>query len=222
MTRRAMIEILLERYGDSVTVNGQETAALIQPLRTGGGFAKEFDAARDGEAYYRYTGPAGVVPEAGQEIVCAGQSYTVLRAGMFSACGEEVYAWAVLRPLAHGERAEIVLTAGGADAARADSCAEEAVQQSRPVGAWGEREPSFVAAGPVRYRVTLYGVRPEPGIDLPALSDFTVIMRRDGEQTVYSGCRWTSASVGSGIFSRPLRTLELTAAGRVREGAEQP
>lgn len=215
MTQRRVIEILLERYGTTAVVNGRETAALIQPLQRSSGFAREFSA--DIGMYFLYTGPAGLPLEAGQQVAAANQSYTVLRAGAFSACGTDIYRWAILCLLAPEERVGITLQAGEVIMARADFCTEKAVQQCRPVTAWGEREPACVKPGAVQYEIALRGIHPQAGADMQALADFTVTLKQNGEQTVYSGCRWKNVGESRGTVSKPSQTMELTAAKRLRE-----
>lgn len=217
MTQRKMLEILLERYGAPAQANGNETAALIQPLRSSGGFSGVLSGLQEDGAFFRYTGPAEIPLEAGQQVACANQSYTVLRAGLFTACGEALYTWAVLRPLAPEERVEILVKAGDAVLARADSCAEKAEQGCRPVAAWGGREAAAVAPGTVGYTLLLYGVKPEPGVDLTSLSEFTVSVRQGGTLTSYAGCRWKTAEKTGGMMSKPKQTLEITAARRTVE-----
>lgn len=220
MTQRKMMELLLERYGAPAQANGNETTALIQPLRSSGGFSGALSALQEDGAFFRYTGPAEIPLEAGQQVASANQSYAVLRAGLFTACGEALYTWAVLRLLAPEERAEILVKNGAAVLARADSCAEKAEQGCRPVAAWGEREAAAVTPGAVGYTLLLYGVRPEPGVDLTALSEFTVSVRQGSALTAYSGCRWKAAEKTGGIMSKPKQTFEVIAAGRTVERTE--
>lgn len=220
MTNRRLMEILIERYGAPVRVNGNETVALIQPLRGGGSLSEKISGLQEDRAYFSYTGPAGTPPEPGDEVDCGGQSYAALRGGTFETGGEAVYAWAVLRRLAPEERAEILVRADGAVAARAQSCTEKAEQGCKPSTVWGEREAAAVKPGVVGYTLLLYGVQPEPGADLTALSDFSVTVRRGKVLTVYAGCRWKSVETESGLLSKQVQTLTVTAAKRTVEKGE--
>ena len=214
MTPRTAIECMLERYGEPVTLNGEPLCAVIQPLRRSSGVTGSLPDEYYDSLHYLYTGPAEQKPPVGGTLKAAARDYAVLRADSFLLNGEEVYAWAVLKALAPDSDTEISLEAQGVRIALAESYTEKAVQDVRPVSAWGEQLPAAVAAGAVRYELALQNVRAAEGADLYAAADFTVTVASPGKRIVYSGCRWKTLAVAGGRGERALRSMELLAAAR--------
>jgi hypothetical protein len=214
MTPRTAIECMLERYGEPVTLNGEPLCALIQPLRRSSGVTGSLPDEYYDSLHYLYTGPVEQKPPVGGTLKAAAREYAVLRADSFLLNGEEVYAWAVLKALAPDADTEIFLEAQGMRIALAESYTEQAAQDIRPVSVWGEQFPSSVAAGAVRYELTLRNVRPEEGVDLYAAADFTVTAAGPDRRIVYSGCRWKTLAAAGGKGERALRSMELLAAAR--------
>lgn len=214
MTQRTMIEIMLERYGIAANVNGAEVRAVIQPMQYRAGAVLNLPTEYYDSLHYLYTGPAGEKLQIGDEVDTVQRNYTVKRSDVFTVDGEEVYVWAVLKALAPDADSEVYLEAEGKKAALIDSYTATALQNSRPVCAWGEQEPAGIAAGAVHYELMLKNVCPLEGIDLYALADFSLVILRPGVKVTYSGCRWKKISGSGGKGSKLCQTAELIAAKR--------
>lgn len=90
MTRRELIRLLLEKYGQEARVKEGTAYALIRPIGL-----KNDKAPME----YLYTGTPDRKPVAGDVIATAEGSYVTARSGVETVAGEELYVWAVL----HGE-----------------------------------------------------------------------------------------------------------------------
>lgn len=97
MTRRELIRLLLEKYGQEARVNGGTAYALIRPI----GLKNDRVPME-----YLYTGTPDQKPAAGDVVATAEGSYVTARSGVETVAGEELYVWAVLR----GEREAALCT----------------------------------------------------------------------------------------------------------------
>ncbi len=219
MTYRTLVEIMLERYGEAVTISGGQTTAIVQPLNHRSGLAKDLTGESGASLHYLYTGSADQVPQAGAVLKTARRDYTVLRADVYSVNGEEIYAWAVLNALAPEAATDVYLTAQGVKIARVQSYTAKAVQSSAAFTPWGESTPAAVAAGAVRYELSLVNLTPMGNTDLRTAADFSLVAESAGNRVVYTGCQWKSISDSGEVGTPVLRTAELTAAAR-EEGKE--
>ncbi|MBE6822013.1 MAG: hypothetical protein E7518_02740 [Ruminococcaceae bacterium] len=220
MTQRTVLELILERYGEEVTCNGATVRAVIQPLRKTSPLAGSLPEEYCDQTHFLYTGPAGKSPKAGDVLNTARRNYTVQRADTYLLNGEEIYAWAVLKPLALDAGTAVTIAAQGVTIATALSCVEKALQESEPVSAWGEPVPAAVAAGTIRYELILRNIRPVKDSDLYAAADFTVTVAREGRKVIYSGCRWKTLCSSGQAGERTVRTMELYAAARTEQKEE--
>jgi hypothetical protein len=141
MTQRTVIELMLERYGAAVNVNDREISAIIQPMQHSSGAVLNLPTEYYDSLHYLYTGPSGEKLEIGDEVCTAQRNYVVKRSDTFSVGGEEIYTWAVLKALAPDADRAVYLESDSVRVATADSYTAVAVQQSRPVFAWGSRSP---------------------------------------------------------------------------------
>jgi len=214
MTQRTVIELMLERYGTAASVNGREISAIIQPMQHSSGAVLNLPTEYYDSLHYLYTGPAGEKLQIGDEVSTVQRNYVVKRSDTFSVGGDDIYVWAVLKVLAPDADREVYLESDGVRVATADSYTAVAMQQSRPVSAWGEQEPVGTAAGAVSYVLTLKNVCPDENTDLYAMANFSLVAERPGAKTVYSGCRWKNISASGAAGSKLCQTVELTAAKR--------
>ena len=91
---------ILRRYGQSVTVNGGQTRAFVQPGRErakAAPFAVTPLGAVSDECW-RYLGPAEVEIAMGDLVQSGSREYVVRAAAPFYASEEIVYYWAMLHP----------------------------------------------------------------------------------------------------------------------------
>ena len=214
MTQRRVIEIMLERYGKTVSINSKEMHAIIRPMQYKNGASLNLPAEYYDNLHYFYTGPAEQKLQIGDEVSTEERNYVVKRSDSTEIGGESVYVWAVLKALAPDADREVYLEANGKKVAVVDSYTAQAVQQSRVISAWGEQEPVGTAAGAIHYELSLKDVCPEADVDLYALADFSVIAAKPENQVVYSGCRWKNISAVGGTGNLLCSTMQLTAAKR--------
>jgi hypothetical protein len=214
MTQRRVIEIMLERYGIEVGVNGAELHAVIRPMQYKNGASLNLPTEYYDSLHYLYTGPADQKLKTGDEVSTEERNYVVKRSDTTQVGGDDVYVWAVLQALAPDADKEVYLELNGKKLATADSYSAQAVQQSRTITAWGEQEPICTAAGAIGYDITLKNVSPESGSDLYAEANFNLVITRPGSKVVYSGCRWKNISGTGGAGNQLCRSMQLTAAKR--------
>lgn len=217
MTRRTMIELMLERYGMGVSIKGKNVCAIIQPIQRSSRADLNLPTEYYDSLYYLYTGPSAVKLQIGDEVGTKKRHYVVKRSDAFLVGGEEVYVWAVLKALAPDADSQIYLEADGCRIASIDSYTAEVLQQSRPVFAWGEQEPVDTAAGVVHYELTLKNVCPVEGTNMYAEANLSLVAERPGKKVIYSGCRWKSIATSGGVGSKQKHTLKLTAVKRQEE-----
>nr|WP_319489384.1 hypothetical protein [uncultured Caproiciproducens sp.] len=221
MTQREVLERLFKKYGETVTVNERGISAILRPLQYKSGASLNLPTEYYDNLHYLYTGPSGVKLCTGDKVHSALRDYVVKRADTSMLGGEELYVWAVLRVLAADADREVYLEADGKRAAVADSYTVKCVQQSRTVAAWGEQEAVSTVPGRISYELTVENVRPVDGIDLCALSDFSLIAEAENSKVVYSGCRWKNITAAGGAGNTPRQSMTLVAAVRTQEkGAE--
>lgn len=115
------MEIFLERYGESVSVNDTKISAVIRPLQYKSGAKLNLPTEYYDNLHYLYTGPAAQKLSIGDTLAAAKRSYKVKRADTVLMSGEELYVWAVLKALSPDADIEVYLEAGGVKAAVADS-----------------------------------------------------------------------------------------------------
>lgn len=214
MTQRTMIELMLERYGTAVGLDGREIRAIIQPMQHNTGAILNLPTEYYDNLHYLYTGPAEEKLQIGDEIATGQRSYAVQRSDTFAVGGEEIYGWAVLKALAPDADRNVYLEAEGQKVAAVDSYTAATLQSSRPIAAWGEEEPIVTAGGAVRYELTLKNVCPLKETNLYALANFALVAERPESRLVYSGCRWKSITAQGGTGNKLCQTMELTAAKR--------
>lgn len=221
MTQRRVIELMLERYGAQISVNGTKLHAMIRPMQYKNGASLNLPTEYYDSVHYLYTGPVGQKLKIGDQVYAGAQDYVVKRSNTTEIGGEEVYVWAVLQELSPDADREVFLEYNGAKVASADSYTAQAVQKSRSISAWGEQQSVGIAAGAISYELTLKNVCPESGVDLYALADFSMTAVRPGVRTVYSGCRWKSISAAGGAGNQLCSTMQMTAAKREEQKEAQ-
>lgn len=214
MTRRAETEAMLARYGSETSCGGESFAAFLRPMRfwNGGGRNTPDDTA--GGLRFSYVGPAAHKLAVGQTVTSEGCDYAVKRCETVRLAGEELFVHAVLTRLPASAETDVRLERVGKILARAESYAAEAVCGAEPVVPWGADAPDTIAEGAVRWKITLDGLKTEPGADLFAPDAFTVTAERKDGSTVYTGCRWTLIRSTGGPGAERLCRMEALAAGR--------
>lgn len=217
MTQRAVIENMLERYGEDVSLDGIALRAVIQPLQHRTGAAAGLPDEYYDSLHYLYTGPAGQKLSPGGTVGTARRNYSVLRADSFLFGGEALYEWAILKALAPGADETVTVETQGTVVATAERYEEKVLRESHAVTGWGESCPAAMTAGAARYEIKLENVQPEHNTDLFALGDFSVAVKSPGKRTVYSGCRWSMLSAAGGRGEQAVRSMRLLAAERKEE-----
>ena len=202
MSRRTEMETMLRRYGEPVSADGTEFSAMLRPLR--------FDSGSEGACGdVLCTAPAFPGLPVGGTVETARGTFRILRSETVQIGGEALYCRAVLRP-APAENAVIETDAGLA--ARAGRCTVKLSAACAAPVPWGASSPAAVTGGAVSYELALSGVEPENGVDLPALAEFRVVLRRSGKTETFTGCRWKKIEEAAGSFSSA--DLTALAAGR--------
>ena len=188
MTYRTAVEVMLDRYGQVVSVNGTASRAVIRPVQS-----KSLS-----NFYYSYTGPAELKLAQGNLVKTETRSYIVKRSDLVRIGGEAVYIRAILGIGGEGtasvQENGVVLQIGGKNVAYALSYTVISAQESKLVSAWGEQEPTAVAAGRYGYTIQLNYVSAEPEFSLYDLKQFDVVFYSGGKKIVYSGCEWKEIS----------------------------
>ena len=221
MTQRTIIEIMLERYGTAANISGREIHAIIQPMQHSSGAVLNLPTEYYDSLYYLYTGPAREKLQIGNEVDTAQRNYVVKRSDTYAIGGEEIYAWAVLKAFAPDADRDVYLEDDGVRIASVDSYTAVAVQQSRPISAWGEQEPVGTKGGAVHYEITLKNACSAENVDLYASANFLLVAERPGVKVIYAGCRWKSIAARGAAGSKLMQTVELTAAKREEQKGEE-
>lgn len=216
MTRREILEGMLQKYGETVSVKGNSMNAILRPLQYKSGASLNLPTDYYDTLHYLYTGPAAQKLCTGEKIQGAARNYVVKRADVAIMGGEELYVWAVLKMLAPDADREVYLEADGKKAAVADRYTVKCAQQSRAVSAWGEQEPVDTVQGRITYELTVENVQPAAGIDLCALTNFNLVAVGSGVRTVYSGCRWKDIAASGGAGNTLCSSMTLVAAARTQ------
>jgi len=219
MTQREILEHMLHKYGETVSIKGNDVKGMIRPLQYKSGTSFNVPMKSESNLNFLYTGPINQKLSSGDEISANMHNYVVKRTDTAQIGGEDLYVWAVLGLLAPDADKEVYLEADGRRVAVIRSYTEQCTQQSRSIPAWGEQEPAGTVPGRVEYAVTVENVIPADGIDLYALSDFNLIIVKPDIKAVYSGCRWKNIAASGATGNLPSRKMELVAAKRT-EGKE--
>ncbi len=220
MTRRSAVELFFGRYGESVTVNGVKLSAMIRPLSYKSTAGLKLPVEFYDDLHYLYMGPAAEKPSAGGTLACKGTDYSVKRTGTVTAGGAEIYAWAVLSVLPPEADTEVYIESGGVKIASAGSYTAYDALSVDAVTPFGENMPCSVAGGAASYTVKLYNVIPEKDADVYSAENFSVVIKRGGFKTVYSGCMTKNIEAGGGVADRAQLSVEVLAAAvsRGKEG----
>lgn len=217
MTQRAIVERMLEKYGQTVRMKDKTVRGIIRPLQYKSTAAVQLTEQHSGSSYMLYTGPVHQKLCGGEEFSTDTCRYLVKRTDTACLSGEELYVWAVLEAIAQDADREIYLEANGVRVADASSYSEQTAQQSRRIGAWGEQEPVATVPGRTAYALTLEQLCPAGGIDLYDLTDFNVVIQKSNQKVIYSGCHWKTIACSGGKTAKPLFRIELEAEERTQE-----
>ena len=115
---------------------------------------------------------------------------------------------------------DISIEVNGQKLAVAQSYRVRTRRESRPVEAFGQREPVGVMAGRAFHqidlsRVQLLDAARGDGVDFYGLSGFTVVIAKPGERVIYAGCEWSDIEETANLGSAVLETVSLVAAKRM-------
>lgn len=217
MTQREILESMLHKYGETVSIKGNDVKGMIRPLQYKSGASFNVPMRPESNLNFLYTGPINQELSAGDEISGNRHNYVVKRTDTAQIGGEDLYVWAVLKLLAPNADKEVYLEVDGKRVAAVGSYTEQSTQQSRVIPAWGEQEPVGIAPGKVEYAVAVENVIPADGVDLCNLLNFNLIIAKSAVIVIYSECRWKNIEVLGGAGNLPFRKMELLAAKRTEE-----
>ena len=214
MTQREILEGILSKYGETVSIKGNNVKGMIRPLQYKSGTSFNVPMESERNLNYLYTGPVNQRLSSGDEISANMHNYVVKRTDTAQIGGEDLYVWAVLGLLTPNSDKQVYLEADGKRVAVVGSYTEQCTQQSRIIAAWGEQEPAGTAPGRVEYGVTVENVIPADGVDLYALSDFSLIIVKSAVKVIYSGCRWNNITAAGAAGDLPSKKMVIVAARR--------
>ncbi len=115
---------------------------------------------------------------------------------------------------------DITIEVNGRRLAVAQSYRARSTRDSRPVEAFGQKEPVGTVAGRCVHRLELQRVQlleeaASDGIDFFALSGFNVVIAKPGRRVIYSGCEWSNIDESASLGSVVLESVSILAAGRM-------
>jgi hypothetical protein len=213
MTQREILERMLAKYGEAVSVKGNSVKGILRPLQHKG-TALLKDEEQEGGAHMLYTGPVTQKLCTGDAISTASRTYTVKRTDTVQFKGEELYIWAVLAAAVPNADKEIYLNFNGKRVADIGYYREQTAQQSRTISAWGEQQPARTVPGRMEYVVALEQIRPVGNENVYALADFELIIVKEDKKVIYSGCQWRNIDSTGGKGNSAVLKMELRAAKR--------
>jgi len=116
--------------------------------------------------------------------------------------------------------AEISIEVNGRRLAVAQSYQARTLRESRPIEAFGSREPVGVASGRLRYQIELARVQLldealGDGVDFHELSAFTLVIAKPGQRVIYSGCEWSGIDESAGLGGAVIESVSLAATTRM-------
>ena len=116
--------------------------------------------------------------------------------------------------------ADIGIEVNGKRLAVAQSYRARTTRESRPVEAFGSREPVGAMSGRTTYQIELSRVQLldealGDGVDFYELSGFTLVIAKPGQRVIYSGCEWSGIDESAGLGSVVLESVALIATKRM-------
>ena len=115
---------------------------------------------------------------------------------------------------------DISIEVNGRKLAVAQSYRVRTRRESRPVEAFGAREPIGIMTGKTAHQVDLSRVQlldqaRGDGVDFYGLSGFTVVIAKPGARVIYAGCEWSDIEETAALGSAVLESVSLVAAKRM-------
>ena len=115
---------------------------------------------------------------------------------------------------------EISIEVNGRRLAVAQSYRARAMRESRPVEAFGSREPVGMMSGRLTYQIELARVQLldealGDGVDFHGLRGFTLVIAKPGQRVIYSGCEWAGIDESAGLGGTVLESVSLVATTRM-------